>query len=98
MIKALFSRQITYTESITLARKKKRERGIWQRRLWEHLIRDEIDYEHHVNYIHFNPVKHGYVDKPSNWKYSSIHSYIQRGILSEDWAWGNPIESSDFGE
>lgn len=98
MIKGLFSKQISHTESIALARKKKRERGIWQRRFWEHLIRDELDYEYHVNYIHFNPVKHGYVDKPSNWQYSSIHSYIEKGILPNDWAWVNPFTSGNFGE
>ena len=48
-------------------RKKKGERGIWQKRFWEHLIRDEADFEQHVNYIHYNPVKHGYVANPSDW-------------------------------
>jgi len=50
-----------------MSRKAKRERGIWQRRFWEHVIRDENDYEKHVNYIHYNPVKHGYVNNLINW-------------------------------
>ncbi len=65
IIKGIFSKQIKTTESIGVSRKSKRERGIWQRRFWEHLIRDESDYEHHINYIHYNPVKHGYVITPN---------------------------------
>ncbi len=62
LIKAGFSRCIPDDELINKSRQKKGERGIWQRRYWEHLIRDEDDYEKHVNYIHYNPVKHGYVN------------------------------------
>jgi putative transposase len=63
LIKAGFSRGIKNDEYISASRKLKGERGIWQRRYWEHLIRDDADYENHVNYIHFNPVKHGYVNR-----------------------------------
>lgn len=85
-IKSIFSMQIIPGETISQSRQKKGERGIWQRRYWEHLIRDTIDYEHHVNYIHNNPVKHGYVKNPIDWRYSSIHRFISQGILSENWA------------
>lgn len=85
-IKSYFSRQIEPLESINLARKKKRERGIWQRRFWEHGIRDELDYSRHLDYIHYNPVKQGYALSPSKWPYSSIHRYIKSGILSPNWA------------
>ena len=61
------------------------ERGIWQRRFWEHLIRDDADYENHVDYIHYNPVKHGYVKRACDWQHSSIHRYIKSGILNEHW-------------
>ncbi|WP_419420559.1 REP-associated tyrosine transposase [Legionella sp. D16C41] len=99
MIKSLFSKEFPCLEPITPARQKKRERGIWQRRFWEHLIRDELDLENHVNYIHFNPVKHGYVQKASNWRYSSIHRYIQRGIITNDWAWCDTLPADNhFGE
>jgi putative transposase len=60
-IKMGFSRQIAAGETLSASRRKRGERGIWQRRFWEHTIRDEQDYLSHMNYIHFNPVKHGYV-------------------------------------
>lgn len=97
-IKSLFSRQIARVELITDSRKNKRERGIWQRRFWEHLIKDEIDFEHHLNYIHYNPVKHGYVKKASDWPYSSIHKLIKKGTLSVNWAWHQDMSSLEFGE
>ena len=85
-IKSAFSRQIEPMECINSSRRTKRERGIWQRRFWEHLIRDEQDYEKHLEYIHYNPVKHGHVKSPSEWPYSSIHRYINSGILPANWA------------
>jgi putative transposase len=67
LIKSNFSRQIETVETVSQSRKNKRERGIWQRRYWEHIILNSQDYEIHVNYIHFNPVKHDYVLNPSDW-------------------------------
>ena len=98
LIKGSFSYQSACSEHLTLARKNKNERGIWQRRFWEHLIRDEKDYEHHFNYIHYNPVKHCYVKKASDWPYSSIHHYIKTGILSENWAYDAHFNEENFGE
>ncbi len=89
LIKAGFSRQIPQRERINDSRKAKGERGIWQRRYWEHLIRDERDYERHVDYIHYNPVKHGYVERAVDWPYSSIHQYIKRGDISKNWGFGD---------
>src|SRR5690606_692570 len=66
------SKRLPKTECISASRVKKGERGIWQRRFWEHVIRDERDYLNHIDYIHINPVKHGYVQNPSDWPYSSI--------------------------
>jgi putative transposase len=86
LIKAAFSKELPNTESISASRQAKRERGIWQRRFWEHLIRDENDLEKHVAYIHFNPVKHGYVSKAVDWPYSSIHKAITRGEFDPCWA------------
>ena len=91
LIKTAFSRALPKHENINQSRKSKRERGIWQRRYWEHLIRDELDYERHVDYIHYNPVKHGYVDKAVDWPYSSIHRFIKNGIISSDWGVGESI-------
>jgi putative transposase len=73
LIKRYFSLEISKTENINQARLKKRERGIWQRRFWEHVIRDERDYLNHIEYIHINPIKHGYVKDATDWPYSSIH-------------------------
>jgi putative transposase len=98
LIKGAFSKQINVNEYINSVRKSKGERGIWQRRFWEHFIRNEKDYEHHLNYIHYNPVKHGYVKKASDWSYSSIHRSIKGGVLSEDWAYGYEFNDVAFGE
>ena len=84
-IKSQFSRQINKTEAITLSRQAKRERGIWQRRFWEHRIRDDADYRQHMDYIHHNPVKHGYVTNPQNWQYSTLHKLIKKGVYPADW-------------
>ncbi len=67
------------------SRIEKRERNIWQRRFWEHQIRDEIDYKRHVDYVHYNPVKHGLVKAPVDWKFSSFHRYVNNGIYHRDW-------------
>jgi putative transposase len=77
LIKSMFSRHIPKTELINDSRMKKRERGIWQRRFWEHTIRDEFDWQQHVDYIHNNPVKHGWVKQAIDWPYSSLHSYLK---------------------
>ncbi len=68
------------------AKTSKRERAFWQHRYWEHMLRDETDYRHHVEYIHFNPVKHGYVKAPTDWPYSSFRRYVKAGIYPPDWA------------
>ena len=76
----------------------KGERGIWQRRFWEHEIRDEKDFINHIDYIHYNPVKHGYVKSPADWSYSSIHKYIERDELLHDWGSEASFDDEDFGE
>ncbi|HCC81992.1 MULTISPECIES: transposase [unclassified Methylophaga] len=98
LIKSHFSRGLPSTERINNSRKQKSERGIWQRRYWEHLIRDDLDYARHVDYIHYNPVKHGYVDKAFDWPYSSIHKFIERNMGSSDWGVGKTINDVDMGE
>ncbi len=97
LIKAMFSRCLEKTERISTSRLDKGERGIWQRRFWEHLIRDDHDYERHVDYIHYNPVKHGYVNRPTEWQYSSIHRFIEQGSIAPDWSGCNKIEG-EYGE
>jgi len=66
-------------------RSAKRERAFWQHRYWEHMLRDETDYRRHVEYIHFNPVKHGYVKAPIDWPYSSFRRYVKASIYPPDW-------------
>ncbi|QND82805.1 Uncharacterized protein ChrSV_0577 [Chromobacterium vaccinii] len=86
LIKAAFSRNLPKVERIRESRERKRERGIWQRRYWEHQIRDEADLQAHVDYIHYNPVKHGHAERVVDWPYSSFHRYVRLGWLPEGWA------------
>ncbi|KUM04586.1 transposase [Chromobacterium subtsugae] len=86
LIKAAFSRSLPKVERIRESRERKRERGIWQRRYWEHQIRDEADLQAHVDYIHYNPVKHGHAERVADWPYSSFHRYVRQGWLPADWA------------
>lgn len=85
-IKSGFCRRLPKTEHRSDVRVAKRERGIWQRRFWEHMIVDEEDLQNHFDYIHFNPVKHGHAVRAVDWPYSSLHRYIQSGELPADWA------------
>lgn len=78
VIKRFFSSAIK-TQTISSSKARKREKGIWQRRFWEHLIRDEDDFRKHMDYIHFNPVKHGLVEKPEEWPYSSYQKALACG-------------------
>lgn len=71
--------------AVSRARQKHREYGIWQKRFWEHKIRDESDLIHHVNYIHYNPVKHGFARCPHLWPYSSFHQWVKEGYYRTDW-------------
>lgn len=98
LIKAGFSRRIAPGERRNVSRISKGERGIWQRRYWEHLIQDEQDYARHVDYIHYNPVKHGHVQRASDWSYSSIHQHIAAGFINEDWGVETLDEDAKFGE
>jgi len=98
LIKSGFSRQIAGGERIGPSRRRKGERGIWQRRYWEHCIRDDRDFARHVDYIHYNPVKHRHVRRVADWPWSSFHRYVRQGLLPADWA-GNPVDDRGaFGE
>jgi putative transposase len=96
-IKGAFSRGLPKTETISMSRVRKRERNIWQRRFWEHLVRDEEDLARHVDYVHYNPVKHGYVERAVDWPFSTFHQYVRRGWLTEDWGCAGDVQG-DFGE
>ena len=85
LLKGHFSRAIDTGERISASREKRRERGLWQRRFWEHLLRDQDDFNRHVDYIHWNPVKHGWVKQVSDWPHSSFHAYVSRGVYTANW-------------
>lgn len=72
-------------------------RGCWQRRYWEHQIRDEEDFARHVDYVHFNPVKHGHVQRVRDWPYSSFHRWVARGDLPAEWGMAQAANGA-FGE
>ncbi len=87
LIKSYFTRNWNPkgTISVSLSRQKKGEADVWQRRFWEHMIRDEDDLSNHVEYIHYNPVKHGLVNAPADWEYSSFMKYVQDGMYAANW-------------
>ena len=96
MIKSQFSRNFNANEQLSSSKIKHREKGIWQRRYWEHQIRDDIDLQRHVEYIHYNPVKHGNVKHVKDWPYSTFHKYVAQGLV--DGNWGGSDEKGAFGE
>jgi putative transposase len=98
LIKSGFSRGLTEAAKHGRARTAKRERGLWQQRYWEHAIRDDADLERHVDYIHYNPVKHWHVSRVSDWPYSSFHRYVAQGVLPADWGGDVGEISGAFGE
>jgi putative transposase len=97
LIKSGFSRGLD-PGSRSASKVGKREKGIWQRRYWEHAIRDDADFERHVDYIHFNPVKHGHVTRVRDWPHSSFHRYVERGLLTVDWGGDMRDIQGSFGE
>lgn len=97
LIKGEFSKAIPKSEKVSASRIKHEERGIWQRRFHEHILRDIDDYSTHVDYIHYNPVKHGLVKRPVDWTYSSIHRYIDQGTLPANWGCVRPPEDMELG-
>ena len=88
LIKSHFTRHYVINKNsvnLSTSRKNKREQNVWQRRFWEHQIRNQEDFNKHVDYIHFNPVKHGYVSKAKDWEYSSFPKYVRLGLYNDDW-------------
>lgn len=79
-MKLLFAKGLPHTERLSATRRKRLERGIWQQRFWEHAIRDNPDYSKHIDYCHWNPMKHGYVKQLIDWPYSTFHRYVRHGL------------------
>ncbi len=88
LIKGTFTRKMIGRSNldVPLSRKKKNEQTIWQRRYWEHTIRDNIDLERHIDYIHFNPVHHGFTDRPYKWNNSTFRRYVDEGYYPLEWS------------
>lgn len=78
----------------------RKELSLWQRCFWEHQIRDDTDYARHMDYIHWNPVKHGLVKRVADWPYSTFHKFVERGVYPHDWGASTPtaLDDFDFGE
>ena len=98
LIKSTFSRNFPAGEFVSASRIAKGERGIWQRRYWEHTIRDEVDFARHIDYIHINPLKHRLVTRVRDWPHSSFHRMVGLGIYPEDWAGDVAELAGNFGE
>ena len=98
LIKGGFSRGLPAAASRSLSKVGKREKGIWQRRYWEHAIRGDADMERHIDYIPFDPVKHGLVARVCDWPHSSFHRYVAEGALPADWGGDIREIGGSFGE
>ncbi len=96
-IKARMSAALPPGERRSASRLSKGERGIWQRRFWEHLIRNDLDLQRHVDYVHFNPVKHGHVQQVGDWPHSTFHRYVREGKYPIGWT-GEEVIDVDAGE
>jgi REP-associated tyrosine transposase len=84
-IKSMFTRAVV-GPGMHVTRNSRGEYRLWQRRFWEHTITSDEDFEQHVEYVHYNPVKHGLVPRVADWPYSSFHRYVRAGLVPEDWA------------
>jgi len=84
-MKRYFSENMEHTFQVTQSKSKKRELGVWQRRYYEHTIRDEKELERYRNYVHYNPVKHGLVKSAKAWEFSSFSKFVSNGFYDEDW-------------
>ena len=100
-IKRLFTSRYSraYTAQISQSRKKRKESDVWQRRFWEHCIMDAEDLIHHIEYIHYNPVKHGLIDNACEWEASSFHSFVDKGLYEIGWGESQKMEfDKSYGE
>ena len=96
-IKSRFTRSLIKL-GINLHKNNRGEYNLWQARYWEHTIRDEADLLHHINYIHYNPVKHGWVNSVKDWPYSSFHRFVAQGQLAANWGLTEIDTLNDYGE
>ncbi|WP_137889144.1 transposase [Pseudomonas sp. 2FE] len=97
LIKRHVSQSWQTVRPISQSQQARRESGLWQRRFWEHCIRDEQDYRRHMDYLHWNPVKHGLVARAADWPWSSFHRLVREGVYPADWGSREETEEN-FGE
>jgi putative transposase len=83
---------------VLVEKNRRGEYDLWARRFWEHTIRDESDFAHHLGYIHYNPVKHGWVKRPREWPYSTFHRYVAAGLYPADWRSQPLLSKDEYGE
>ncbi|MBN2107131.1 MAG: transposase [Deltaproteobacteria bacterium] len=96
-IKRYFSKGCSVVcPTVSASRLAKREYAVWQRRFWEHRIRDDRDWRTHMDYIHYNPVKHGYAGSPAEWPYGSFKQCIERGLYEPNWGANGMVEIEDI--
>lgn len=98
LIKRLTSQAFPSEAAISLSRSLRRESGLWQRRFWEHRIRDDQDYRRHLDYLHWNPVRHGLVEQVGDWPWSSYHRLVREGVYPADWGGAGGDDKAAFGE
>jgi putative transposase len=96
-IKGRFTRSVV-AAGVPISSDHRGEYSLWQKRFWEHTIRDDRDFERCVDYVHYNPVKHRLVSTPSEWPFSSLHRYVRAGILAQDWGGQGPADDRNLGE
>ncbi len=84
--------ELYHDKFMTESKRKRNESTLWQRRFWEHQIRDDRDYKNHMDYIHYNPVKHNWVKSVNKWPYSTFHRYVKDGVYSKDWGGGEMMD------
>jgi len=100
LIKRLVSRacgdELGAPRPLSASRVKHRDATIWQRRFHEHMIRDEWDFERHMDYIHFNPVKHGHAGSAAAWPFSTFHRYVREGVYPGDWGGNTHAARADW--
>lgn len=93
LIKSKFSRGLPSPGLRSRSQIERRDKGIWQRPYWEHAIRNDDDLARHIDYVHYNPVKHGYVPQVQDWPHSSFHRHVEQGLLPVDW--GGDVQIRD---
>ena len=98
LIKTGFSNHFSASDGLSASKRRRHEKGIWQRRFYEHTVRDDVDLWRVVDYVHFNPVKHGLAANVKDWPFSSFHRFVRDDLLPPDWGGTAETWATHFGE